>query len=226
MAREPWFAAPRVAALYVETDGAYFGLDDVDPWDESRDARLYAGPCPVVAHPPCKAWSIMSLCRPEIVRGDDGGCFYAALDAVQTYGGVLEHPALTQAWKAFRLPRPAAEGWTRDLLNEGWTCQVDQAHYGHPANKLTWLYYVGPDPPPLIWGRAPSTGRTVRNDGGGGRDQRSRTPPAFRSLLLSLAAGAAKPGCNHWPGQPRCEVCGMGFEPALSGAANSQPGPK
>ena len=25
-----------VAALYVETDGAYFGLDGVEPWDEAR----------------------------------------------------------------------------------------------------------------------------------------------------------------------------------------------
>lgn len=33
-----------VAALFVETGGCYFGLPDVDPWDEARDARLYAGP--------------------------------------------------------------------------------------------------------------------------------------------------------------------------------------
>ena len=33
-----------IAALYVETDGCYFGLPGVDPWDEARDARLYAGP--------------------------------------------------------------------------------------------------------------------------------------------------------------------------------------
>lgn len=26
-----------VAALYVETGGVYFGLTDVDPWDEARD---------------------------------------------------------------------------------------------------------------------------------------------------------------------------------------------
>ena len=38
-----------VAALYVETNGSYFGLPGVDPWDEPRDARLYAGPHPVVA---------------------------------------------------------------------------------------------------------------------------------------------------------------------------------
>ncbi len=30
----------RVAALYVETGGCYFGLEDVDPWDINRDARL------------------------------------------------------------------------------------------------------------------------------------------------------------------------------------------
>lgn len=38
-----------IAALFVQRGGVYFGLDDVDPWDESRDARRYAGPYPVVA---------------------------------------------------------------------------------------------------------------------------------------------------------------------------------
>lgn len=41
-----------IAALFVETDGCYFGLDGVDPWDEQRDARQYAGPWPVVAQRP------------------------------------------------------------------------------------------------------------------------------------------------------------------------------
>lgn len=31
------------AALYVETDGPYFGIHGVDPWDEKRDARQYLG---------------------------------------------------------------------------------------------------------------------------------------------------------------------------------------
>ena len=50
-----------VAALYVETNGSYFGLPGVDPWDEPRDARLYAGPHPVVAHPPCQRWGQMAI---------------------------------------------------------------------------------------------------------------------------------------------------------------------
>ena len=45
-----------IAALYVARAGTYFNLLDVDPWDEIRDARLYDGPHPVVAHPPCQRW--------------------------------------------------------------------------------------------------------------------------------------------------------------------------
>jgi hypothetical protein len=176
-----------VAALYVQHGGIYYSLPDVDPWDEARDARLYDGPHPAVAHPPCKTWSLMGQCRPAIVRGDDGGCFEAALAAVRAYGGVLEHPAHSHAWRAFGLPRPAAYGWTGSLGDKGWTCEVDQAQYGHPANKRTWLYYVGPTLPPMLWGPAPSTGRTVRNDGGGGRDQRSITPRPFALALTRLA---------------------------------------
>lgn len=186
-----------VAALYVETGGVYFGVPGVDPWDEKRDARRYAGPYPVVAHPPCARWSIMGLCRPEFERGDDGGCFECALAAVRTYGGVLEHPRHTLAWKRFGLPRPAAAGWTRDLFDPGWTCEVDQRRYGHPARKPTWLYYVGPEPPQLDWGPGrpgerifmgrygPRTTGRVTTDNNHSR--RSRSPRPFRDLLIELA---------------------------------------
>jgi hypothetical protein len=181
----------QVAALFVDPKGVYAGLPDVEVWDEARDARTYAGPHPVVAHPPCKTWSIMGQCRPELVRGDDGGCFEAALAAVRTWGGALEHPAHTHAWRVFHLPRPPWEGWARDICDEGWVCQVDQFWYGHRANKKTWLYYVGDNPPPMLrWGRAARSRITVRNDGGGGRDQRSRTPPEFRDVLLAMARSA------------------------------------
>ena len=45
-----------ITALFVASGGVYFGLPGVDPWDEVRDARLYAGSDPVVAHPPCERW--------------------------------------------------------------------------------------------------------------------------------------------------------------------------
>jgi len=33
-------SVPELAALYVQRDGIYYGLENVDPWDEERDARL------------------------------------------------------------------------------------------------------------------------------------------------------------------------------------------
>lgn len=65
-----------IAALFVAVGGGYFGLPDVDPWDAERDARLYAGPWPVVAHPPCERWGRYWSGGPSAkVRrelGDDG----------------------------------------------------------------------------------------------------------------------------------------------------------
>ncbi len=192
-----------VAALYVERNGAYYGVPGVDPWDERRDARLYPGPYPVVAHPPCARWSIMGSCRPEYRRGDDGGCFEAALAAVRAFGGVLEHPRHSLAFKHYGLPRPARAGWTRSLLDEGWSCEVDQRHYGHPAQKPTWLYWVGPgEPPQLIWGTGRRGERILFGRGASRRSsgrvttdnnhsQRSRTPRPFRNLLLDLARAAS-----------------------------------
>lgn len=181
-----------IAALYVERGGVYYDLpESVDPWDEQRDARLYDGPWPVVAHPPCARWSLMGLCR-GYYDGQDGGCFEAALAAVRRFGGVLEHPAHSLAWNRFGLPRPMRSGWTGALTDVGVACQVDQRWYGHEARKPTWLYCVRAQPVAFRWGYAERGSRTVGRDWGGGREHlRSRTPPAFRDALLALARSAA-----------------------------------
>lgn len=65
----------KVAALYVETNGVYADLPDVELWDEARDARLYAGPWPVVAHPPCGRWCQLASVNQKrwgAMIGDDG----------------------------------------------------------------------------------------------------------------------------------------------------------
>lgn len=209
---------PVVAALYVETGGCYFGLPDVDPWDEARDARLYAGPHPVVAHPPCARWGRYwhgSPRKPHQYRlGDDGGCFAAALAAVRQWGGVLEHPAYSHAWRQYRLDWPRARGkWEPADFQGGWTCCVEQAHYGHIARKATWLYAHGVDLPDFIWGAAPQRLPQVaverygyekaRRTGVmayiGGKDKskvRAATPPAFRDVLLSIARTADRSLCQ------------------------------
>lgn len=149
-----------VAALYVLPDGVYSGRADVDCWPESRDARTYAGPWPVVAHPPCERWGRYWSGGPSArVRrklGDDGGCFAAALAAVRRFGGVLEHPEASHAFKAHGLNRPPkAGGWYPAGDNLGFVCCVEQGHYGHRARKATWLYVVSRGTmPELRWGRA------------------------------------------------------------------------
>ena len=102
-----------IAALFVAERGCYAGLPNVDPWPESRDARLYAGPHPVVAHPPCSRWCRLAglvEARWGHKRGDDGGCFASALNSVRAWGGVLEHPAYSDAFPAFGIPAPARRG--------------------------------------------------------------------------------------------------------------------
>lgn len=200
-----------IAALYVEPDGAYFGLPDVDPWDETRDARKYAGPHPVVAHPPCQRWGRFwhgSTRKPhQFELGDDGGCFKAALQSLSSYGGVLEHPMDSHAWDHFGLKKPPRAGGWVPAGHGVWTCCVYQGHYGHLAGKGTWLLACGmrhDQLPELIWGPCEQRihPRALELHGYekarrigmmamvGGKDKtriRNTTPPAFRDLLIDIA---------------------------------------
>jgi hypothetical protein len=208
-----------VAALYVEHGGSYYGLPGVDPWDEARDARAYAGPHPVVAHPPCQRWGKFWAGQPlhikrtgeRKVKGDDGGCFAAALAAVRRCGGVLEHPWGSHAWPHFGLTvPPRAGGWVPAGPCGGWTCCVEQGRYGHYARKPTLLLAYGiADLPELDWGiSAPQfpawaiekyglayckrAGELAFKGGGTDSAPRIGTPPAFRDLLINIAATAAE----------------------------------
>jgi hypothetical protein len=205
-----------IAALYVEAGGVYAGLPDVDPWPRERDARLYAGPWPVVAHPDCKRWGRFwhgSTRKPhQFALGDDGGCFLAALAAVRRWGGVLEHPADSHAWAAFGLRAPPRiGGWIAADLRGGSTCHVEQGHYGHFSRKPTWLYACGTELPRLVWGPSPQRLHPValerhgyekaRRIGmcamiGGKRktEIRNATAPPFRDMLLEMARSVLAEG--------------------------------
>lgn len=146
-----------ISVLFVEEQGTYSQFSDLDLWPETRDARKFRGPGPAIAHPPCKRWgrywSGGPSSKTRLHKGDDDGCFAAALWAVRTFGGVIEHPEASHAWKWFGIQRPNRKGgWTSLDDFEGRSCCVEQGHYGHRARKATWLYAVGCKPAELIWG--------------------------------------------------------------------------
>lgn len=185
-----------VAALFVETDGCYFGLAGVDPWDKPRDARLYAGPWPVVAHPPCDRWHMLSAVNHKrwgYTINEDGGCFASALASVRRWGGVLEHPAQTRAFRMHGIPQPTTRGW-QSTLDGDWITEVDQAAYGHRAKKSTWLLYHGLEAPPeLNWAFTPGSHQIGNFDKKlpvMAKAEALATPLAFRDLLISIALAA------------------------------------
>lgn len=186
----------RVAALYVDPRGPYPLMQDVDCWDEARDARRYNGLQPVVAHPPCGPWGRLK----HLYQGSEHDCALRALEQVRKCGGVLEHPAHSGLWAARKLPLPG------ELMTDGCglTIQVDQVRWGHVARKRTWLYLVGvrapitlpPDRKPTHWiggsrFRAGISERPSDHIRAGikacSHEQARRTPPAFAEWLVSLA---------------------------------------
>lgn len=203
-----------VAALFVVRGGVYY-IPGVDPWDVSRDARLYRGESVVVAHPPCERWGRYwgggPSARVRRVLGDDGGCFASALFSVRRCGGVLEHPEGSHAFAAHSIAKPGwRSGWVPAGDGMGHVCCVAQGNYGHRARKLTWLYAVGTELPELDWSIPAQRSRldcgfhsaAERQARGGDapRINASRltksenlfTPTPFRDLLLCIARSRGK----------------------------------
>lgn len=202
-----------IAALYVAKNGCYYGLPGVEPWDEERDARKYAGPWPVVAHPPCQRWGKLWAGQPlhikntgqRKIKGDDGGCFAAALAAARKWGGIIEHPWGSHAWAHFGLNTPSRKGgWIAADFHGGWTCCVEQRPYGHYARKPTLLLAYKTGLPELQWGeselrldpaviarmglkRAKRLGEVGSRGGGQNSRPRIDTPLPFRDLLIAIA---------------------------------------
>lgn len=112
--RESSLRMRTVAALYIDPLGVYPRLSPcgrydrkapghvcaissaVDCWDKARNAKLYTGPHPVVAHPDCGPWSkLRHLCTLQ-----DDACGPRAFEQVREFGGVLEHPEHSRVFGA------------------------------------------------------------------------------------------------------------------------------
>lgn len=130
---------------------------------------------------------------------------------MRRYGGVLEHPASSNAWPSHGLPRPVGPAWDA-ALDGGWVCEVWQSAYGHPARKRTWLYAFGGVPSALRWERHPGTHQIGKFDiikpTLSGR-LASATPPLFRDALIDIAAKMrlVRHQGSHKTADPNCPDC-------------------
>jgi hypothetical protein len=132
-------AVSLVACLYIDPRGPYPAL--VGPemcWDETRDARTYAGPWPVVAHPPCGPWG----CFKHMCTKQDKTLALLAIEQVRRWGGILEHPRSSTLFRA-HLPRPgefpdSAGGRSYELRQVDWGhgCVKPNRVYGQDAARL------------------------------------------------------------------------------------------
>jgi hypothetical protein len=176
-----------VAVLFARRDSIYKKLPDVDVWDEDRDARNFGGPGPVVAHPPCRGWG--RLRQFSYADAQERALAPLAIEQVKHYGGVLEHPAHSSLFWEHMLPLPGRQRWG------GYTIAVDQFHFGHRAEKATWLFIVGcyPDELPSIPVKTDAPTHCVRPTKAYPRlpsitkPEREHTPIEFAKWLVEVA---------------------------------------
>lgn len=191
-----------VAALYVDMRGPYPAMGGVDCWDESRDAREYDGPHPIVAHPPCGPWGRLKfLCTKQ-----DPECGLRAVEQVWAFGGVLEHPEHSSLFRHCGLP---VAGESDGI---GRTYRVEQSGWGHRCKKATWLYIVGVPRETVEAGiRAP--GRVTHRITNGSRGDTTLprvgalearlSPTSFAEWLVSLARASITSSALAAPRMPR-----------------------
>lgn len=166
-------------------------MANVDAWDVMRDARRWPGGRPIVAHPPCRAWSAFTShqAKPEPGERELG---MQCAEWLRRWGGVLEQPAHSRLFDAAGLPRP---GQRRGDL---FTVEVWQAWWGYTMRKATWLCVSGVDMRTVEYPWRYHQSR----DGQGDRrrqqlmshDQRAETCPALAEWLVALT----RRSCVQW----------------------------
>ena len=179
-----------VAVLCVARNSIYKQLSGLECYDIDRDVRTFCGGMPVVAHPPCRAWSAYCAhqAKPEPGEKELGPM---CVEWLKQYGGVLEHPAHSRLWNHCDLPKPGEPA--RDGL---WSIAVQQSWWGDSRTKNTWLLLSGVSrvSVPMAPHNAEGDRRRWQVMS---KHQRAASVPAFARWLIEVArASSVMHGCN------------------------------
>lgn len=118
-----------ISVLCTLPNSVYKQLPGVDAYDLQRDAYTFSGNNPIIAHPPCQQWSRMKNFANDNPREKELAIF--CLEQIHKNGGILEHPAGSSFFKyAGIVP----------------TISVNQAWFGFPCQKKTYLYFFDCEP--------------------------------------------------------------------------------
>lgn len=173
---------PIVSVLCAARNSVYHELPAVVVYDERRDARRFPGGTPIVAHPPCRSWSVKTKHQAKPEPGERELGLWCC-EQLREWGGVLEQPAHSEMFAAAGFPEPG-QG-ERDGV---WSLEVWQAWWGYPMKKSTWLAISGISPDdvetPL---RLHPRGGDRRTEQVMSKNQRSATTREFAEWLLGLA---------------------------------------
>lgn len=126
-----------VAALCVNSRSHYHELPGVECFDVRRDVRTFGGGCPVVAHPPCRAWSAKCAHQAKPPPGEKE-LGPLCVDWLRKCGGVLEHPAHSRLFDFCDIPKP-----NEPARGGLWSMWVSQSWFGCTMRKNTWLVFSG-----------------------------------------------------------------------------------
>jgi hypothetical protein len=176
-----------IAVLFARQDSRYKDLAGYDVYDIDRDARNFNENYPVIAHPPCRAWGMLShMANP---RPDEKDLAWFAIAKVRKNGGVLEHPKGSRFFKEAGC-KDIGDGY--DFYG-GFTMLVDQFDFGHVAHKNTKLYVCGikiEDLPELPPKNKNSTDRSICGNVKGTKRctqyQREYTPDALIEFMTKI----------------------------------------
>lgn len=164
-----------VSILCASTTSVYHTMDGVDVFDINRDCRSFNGKTPIVAHPPCRAWSAFCAHQAKPSPGEKELGLWCC-EQLKKCGGVLEQPAHSRLFATAGLPE-------RGKYENGlFTIEVNQSWWGYSMKKSTWLCFSGLGPGsvecPLVL-RAADTGDRRRFQVMS-KAQRAATVPALR----------------------------------------------